>query len=109
MSLSPIPIHLATNTCWLLPLDENDSWLLVDAGPDLISHSSQEVSWDLLCAQLGQHELIPSNIKNVLITHEHIDHAGLASRWAKEGATILVHPEAISTLTKGITTFEGDR
>ena len=109
MSLSPIPIHLATNTCWLLPLDENDSWLLVDAGPDVISQSSPEFSWNLLCAQLAQHELIPSNIKKVLITHEHIDHAGLASRWAKEGATILVHPEAISTLTKGIKTFEDDR
>jgi hydroxyacylglutathione hydrolase len=81
----------------------------VDAGPDVISQSSPEFSWNLLCAQLAQHELIPSNIKKVLITHEHIDHAGLASRWAKEGATILVHPEAISTLTKGIKTFEDDR
>ncbi len=109
MSLSPIPIHLSTNTCWLLPLDEDNSWLLVDAGPDLVSNSSQELSWDLIGTQLAKHELMPSNIKKVLITHEHIDHAGLSYQWAKEGATILAHPEAITNLIRGITLLEDER
>ena len=40
-------------------------------------------------AELGHH---PSDIRHVLLTHIHLDHAGAAGWWAAQGATVYVHP-----------------
>lgn len=34
----------------------------------------------------------PSDVRDVLVTHIHLDHAGAAGWWARQGATIYVHP-----------------
>lgn len=34
----------------------------------------------------------PSDVRDVLVTHIHLDHAGAAGWWAQQGATIHVHP-----------------
>jgi glyoxylase-like metal-dependent hydrolase (beta-lactamase superfamily II) len=80
---TPITIPLAGNTIYALRL-EAGGVLLVDAGPDV------EDSWDLAVAQAAAHGFAPSEVHAVLITHHHIDHAGLAARWAEAGARILV-------------------
>ena len=75
-----------------LPLDANvlyplrlaeGGWLLVDAGPDY------EGAWEDLEALARAHEVEPSEVRTVLLTHGHIDHAGLAHRWAALGARVL--------------------
>lgn len=34
----------------------------------------------------------PADVRDVLLTHIHLDHAGAAGWWARQGATIHVHP-----------------
>jgi glyoxylase-like metal-dependent hydrolase (beta-lactamase superfamily II) len=40
---------------------------------------------------LAQHGLTPNQITDVFLTHIHLDHAGSAGWWARQGATIHVH------------------
>jgi glyoxylase-like metal-dependent hydrolase (beta-lactamase superfamily II) len=40
---------------------------------------------------LADHQLSPQQITDVFLTHIHLDHAGSAGWWAKQGATIHVH------------------
>ncbi len=35
----------------------------------------------------------PKNIRHVFVTHIHLDHAGAAGWWARQGATVFVHPQ----------------
>jgi glyoxylase-like metal-dependent hydrolase (beta-lactamase superfamily II) len=34
----------------------------------------------------------PSDVRDVLVTHIHLDHAGTTGWWARQGATVYVHP-----------------
>ncbi|HKZ70100.1 MAG TPA: MBL fold metallo-hydrolase [Anaerolineales bacterium] len=34
----------------------------------------------------------PADVRDVLVTHIHLDHAGAAGWWARQGATVHVHP-----------------
>ncbi len=45
-----------------------------------------------LHAALAHHGLEPSDIRDVLVTHIHLDHAGAAGWWAQNGARVHVHP-----------------
>lgn len=45
----------------------------------------------VLKARLSAHGLAPSDIKEILVTHIHLDHAGAAGWWAQHGARIYVH------------------
>lgn len=40
---------------------------------------------------LATHGLRPSDIRHILVTHIHLDHAGAAGWWAQQGARIYVH------------------
>ena len=41
---------------------------------------------------LDRFGLLPTDVRHVLLTHIHFDHAGAAGWWARQGATIYVHP-----------------
>ncbi len=60
-----------------------DSPVLVETGPGS--------TLDTLIAQLATHNLQPTDIKQVLVTHIHFDHAGASGWWAQQGAQIYVH------------------
>jgi glyoxylase-like metal-dependent hydrolase (beta-lactamase superfamily II) len=45
-----------------------------------------------LLRRLDEHGVAPSDIRHVLVTHIHLDHAGAAGWWAQQGATVYVHP-----------------
>jgi glyoxylase-like metal-dependent hydrolase (beta-lactamase superfamily II) len=45
-----------------------------------------------LLEELGRRDLRPGEIRHVLVTHIHLDHAGAAGWWARQGARIHVHP-----------------
>ena len=57
---------------------------LVETGPDS--------TWPHLVAALAKHGARPSDVKDVLVTHVHLDHAGAAWRLARAGANVWVHP-----------------
>lgn len=46
---------------------------------------------DTLQAGLARHGVAPRDIQDVLVTHIHLDHAGSAGWWARQGARIHVH------------------
>jgi glyoxylase-like metal-dependent hydrolase (beta-lactamase superfamily II) len=46
----------------------------------------------ILQARLSREGLKPSDITHVLLTHIHLDHAGAAGWWSRQGAEIVVHP-----------------
>ena len=58
-------------------------------------------SWHLLSTALENLNIKPSEVEKVLITHAHIDHAGLAYKWASQGVTILVNKKDIPAVELG--------
>lgn len=61
---------------------------VVDPGPD------SEEAWAALLDGLETHDLIPEDIHQVVVTHPHPDHFGLAARLKEEGAKVIASPEA---------------
>lgn len=60
------------------------------SGPILIETGPGSTLQTLL-SQIRQHGVDPEQIKHVLVTHIHLDHAGAAGWWAQQGAQIYVH------------------
>ena len=60
-----------------------DGPLLVETGPGSTLPTLQ--------AELAKHGYTAADIKHVLVTHIHLDHAGAAGWFATQGATIYVH------------------
>jgi len=73
---------------FLIPTSEGP--VLVESGP----HSC----WPALQTALASHGLVPEDIRHVLLTHIHLDHAGAAWALARAGATIHVHPAGLPHL-----------
>ncbi|MGE0227314.1 MAG: MBL fold metallo-hydrolase [Dehalococcoidia bacterium] len=94
-----IAISLGGNSIYPLPLADGGV-LLVDAGPDL------EGSWELAALQAEAHGFTPRDVRVVLVTHYHIDHAGLAARWAEAGARVLAGAMDVPALLSGRDWYE---
>jgi glyoxylase-like metal-dependent hydrolase (beta-lactamase superfamily II) len=60
-----------------------DRAVLVETGPASTLES--------LTAGLADHGVDPKDIDDVLVTHIHLDHAGAAGWWARQGARVHVH------------------
>jgi glyoxylase-like metal-dependent hydrolase (beta-lactamase superfamily II) len=65
---------------------------LVDGpeGPVLVE-SGPSTTLDHLRLALDAHGYKPADVRHVLLTHIHLDHAGAAGWWARQGAHIYVH------------------
>lgn len=74
-------IRLGDNNVYMV--DAAGARLLVDAGPDYRG------AWEAL-----QDELTAPPTR-VLITHAHLDHAGLAGRWAAAGVPVAMHADDV--------------
>ncbi len=57
--------------------------VLVEAGPGSTLNT--------LLASLARFGVQPGDVKDVLVTHIHLDHAGAAGWWARQGARVHVH------------------
>jgi glyoxylase-like metal-dependent hydrolase (beta-lactamase superfamily II) len=62
-----------------------------DAGPVLVE-TGPESTFQNLKKELGRYGYSVEDVKHVLLTHIHFDHAGAAWRLAQGGAKIYVHP-----------------
>ena len=100
----PLPLPLGDNAAYALPLAEGGV-LLVDAGPDIPGAEDgtgdSRGTWGEAVALLAASGLAPADVRAVLITHWHLDHSGLAWRWAAEGARILAGAADIEAITTG--------
>lgn len=56
--------------------------MLIDAGPDY------EGSWEEIQTQLAALDASVSDVRAVVLTHGHLDHAGLAWRWQQQGVRV---------------------
>ena len=65
---------------------------IVDPGPN------SEEAWAKLLAALEARELVPDDIEQILITHPHPDHFGLASRFRQRGARIVASESSTAIL-----------
>jgi glyoxylase-like metal-dependent hydrolase (beta-lactamase superfamily II) len=52
-----------------------------------------------LQSELGRLGLTPADVRDVLVTHIHLDHAGAAGWWARQGARVHVHAVGAPHLT----------
>ena len=104
-ALSPTPLILGDNNVWPFRLDADDGggWLMIDAGFDTVEGGV--TSWEVLAEQARAIGCAPGDVRVVIVTHEHIDHAGLAARWAGEGARIVAMPEALPALAAGYAAY----
>lgn len=82
----PTPFQVGAVNCYLA--DE----VLVDPGPD------SDDAWETLSAALRNRGLAPSDIDQVLITHPHPDHFGLANRLREAGAEVLAAEQAVEII-----------
>ena len=108
MSESAVPsITLGDNVVYPLPL-ATGRVLLVDGGPDF-DLPDGEPTWASAVRQSGALGFAPGDVSAVLVTHAHIDHAGLAARWASAGARVLVGDADGSAVRAGRASNEAQR
>ena len=69
------------------------------AGPILIE-TGPGSTLNTLLDKIREHGFQPEQIKHVLVTHIHLDHAGAAGWWAQQGAQIYVHSFGAKHLIK---------
>ncbi|NLB53306.1 MAG: MBL fold metallo-hydrolase [Syntrophomonadaceae bacterium] len=91
-----MPFPLRENNCFLA--ESEDGWCVIDTGVNI--QQNKEI-WQKALKYLG---ISFKHIKNILLTHYHHDHMGLAG-WMQElsGAKVLLPKEDIITFTTYIT------
>ena len=67
------------------------------------------VSYDALCAQLEEHGVRPLELAALFVTHIHLDHAGSAGHFAREGVPVHVHPRGARHLVDPARLIAGSR
>lgn len=87
-------IRLGANALYAFRLADGGV-ALIDAGPDLPG------TWGDLATQLRGHGVAISDVRLVIVTHAHADHAGLAAHWASEGAQVLCGSADVPALRTG--------
>jgi glyoxylase-like metal-dependent hydrolase (beta-lactamase superfamily II) len=91
------------------------SFLLHGPGGPVLVESGPGSTLPTLLARLEERGVQPADVKDVLVTHIHLDHAGAAGWWAQQGARVWVHsvgaPHLVdpSKLLSSATRIYGDR
>jgi glyoxylase-like metal-dependent hydrolase (beta-lactamase superfamily II) len=91
------------------------SYLVVGPGGPVLVETGPMSTLATLQQRLADHGYHPADIKHVLVTHIHLDHAGAVGWWAGQGAQIYVHhvgaPHLIdpSRLLRSATRIYGDK
>lgn len=67
------------------------SYLIVGTAGPVLVETGPGSTLPFLHAELARHGFQPADIRHVLVTHIHLDHAGAAGWWAQHGAQIYVH------------------
>jgi glyoxylase-like metal-dependent hydrolase (beta-lactamase superfamily II) len=73
-----------------IALETREGIALFDTGP--------ESTFELISAAMRQAGFSPNDVRQVFLSHIHLDHAGAAWHFAEVGATIHVHPRGAKHL-----------
>ena len=68
------------------------SYLIIGPEGPVLVETGPGSTLETLQAGLNDHGVVPADVRHVLVTHIHLDHAGAAGWWAGQGATVYVHP-----------------
>ena len=79
-----------------------------DEGPVLVECGTA-ASFELVRAQLAALGLAPRDLRGLLVTHIHLDHAGAAGHFAREGVPVFVHPRGVRHLLDPARLIAGSR
>ena len=67
------------------------AYLIVGPEGPVLIETGPSSALENLIAGIKTHGFVPADIRHVLVTHIHLDHAGSLGWWAKEGAQVYVH------------------
>jgi glyoxylase-like metal-dependent hydrolase (beta-lactamase superfamily II) len=67
------------------------AFLVIGPGGPVLIETGPGSTLTMLQAKLARFGLQPADIRDVLITHIHLDHGGAAGWWAQQGARVHVH------------------
>jgi glyoxylase-like metal-dependent hydrolase (beta-lactamase superfamily II) len=67
------------------------SYLVAGPGGPVLVETGPGSTVPTLVRELARFGLTPADVRDVLVTHIHLDHAGAAGWWAQQGARIHVH------------------
>ncbi len=67
------------------------SYLIIGPDGPILIESGPGSTTEALVSGLAKHGFVPADIKHLLVTHIHFDHAGAAGWWAKQGAHVYAH------------------
>jgi glyoxylase-like metal-dependent hydrolase (beta-lactamase superfamily II) len=68
------------------------AFLLLGPEAPVLIETGPESTLPALLDGLARHGVDPADVRDVLVTHIHLDHAGAAGWWAQQGARVHVHP-----------------
>ena len=71
-------------------IETGEGPVLIETGPDS--------TYGVLVERLGELGYTPEDVRHVLVTHIHLDHAGAAGRLTERGARVYVHPRGAKHL-----------
>lgn len=71
-------------------MESSDGFILIESGP--------ETTFEHLCAAIAKLGFDWRDVKHLLLTHIHFDHAGAAWKFAENGAKVYVHPVGLPHL-----------
>lgn len=77
-------------------------------GPALVECGCA-VAYETLCGQLAELSVAPRALKAIFVTHIHLDHAGSAGHFAREGVPVFVHPRGARHLIEPSRLIAGSR
>lgn len=67
------------------------SYLVVGTGGPVLVETGPGSTIETMKKRLSEHGFAPSDVRSVLVTHIHLDHAGAAGWWAQQGSQVFVH------------------
>ena len=67
------------------------AYLVVGPEGPVLVETGPASTLETLKMRLAEHGYTPADIRHVLVTHIHLDHAGAAGWWARQGADVYVH------------------
>ena len=107
---APSPIAVSTlDTRYLGIAGTASAFVVQGDGGAVLVECGCAVAFDGLVGQLAALGLAPRDLAALFVTHIHLDHAGSAGHFAREGVPVFVHPRGVRHLAEPSRLIAGSR
>jgi glyoxylase-like metal-dependent hydrolase (beta-lactamase superfamily II) len=107
---APSPIAVSTlDTRYLGIAGTASAFVVHGNGGAVLVECGCAVAFDGLVGQLAALGLAPRDLAALFVTHIHLDHAGSAGHFAREGVPVFVHPRGVRHLAEPSRLIAGSR